>query len=70
MNSHFQLAAETPQPNLVVGMKWLLGTYTGRFNRRHQYAGNLFSGRYKSIVVDERLRGKAGPRWPPARTGL
>ena len=21
-----------PQPNLVLGMKWLLGTYTGRFN--------------------------------------
>ncbi|MBP8259215.1 MAG: transposase, partial [Verrucomicrobia bacterium] len=33
MNNHFHLVAETPQPNLVVGMKWLLGTYTGRFNR-------------------------------------
>jgi hypothetical protein len=35
-------------------MKWLLGTYTGRFNRRHHFFGHLFSGRYKSIVVDER----------------
>ena len=54
MNNHFHLVAETPQPNLVAGMKWLLGTYTGRFNRRHEFFGHLFSGRYKSIVVDER----------------
>jgi putative transposase len=54
MNNHFHLVAETPQPNLIAGMKWLLGTYTGRFNRRHQLFGHLFSGRYKSIVVDER----------------
>ena len=28
MPNHFHLVVETPQPNLVVGMKWLLGTYT------------------------------------------
>ncbi len=38
--------------NLVAGMKWLLGTYTGRFNRRHKLFGHLFSGRYKSLIVD------------------
>ncbi|MGO8928546.1 MAG: transposase [Limisphaerales bacterium] len=26
MRNHFHLVIETPQPNLVVGMKWLLGT--------------------------------------------
>jgi putative transposase len=26
MGNHFHLVAETPQPNLVAGMKWLLGT--------------------------------------------
>ena len=57
MGNHFHLVAETPQPNLVAGMKWLLGTYTGRFNRRHQYFGHLFSGRYKSLVIDERSPG-------------
>jgi REP element-mobilizing transposase RayT len=31
--NHFHLVVETPQPNLVAGMKWLLGTYTSRFNR-------------------------------------
>jgi hypothetical protein len=54
MNNHFHLIAETPQPNLVAGMKWLLGTYTGRFNRRHRLSGHLFGGRYKSLVIDER----------------
>jgi REP element-mobilizing transposase RayT len=28
MNNHFHLVVDTPQPNLSVGMKWLLGTYT------------------------------------------
>ncbi|MCP5518735.1 MAG: transposase [Verrucomicrobiales bacterium] len=52
MPNHFHLVVETPQPNLVTGMKWFLGAYTGRFNRRHQLFGHLFSGRYKSLVVD------------------
>ncbi len=52
MPNHFHLVVETPQPNLVVGMKWFLGTYTGRFNRRHKFFGHLFSGRYKALIVD------------------
>ena len=52
MGNHFHLVIETPQPNLVVGMKWFLGTYTSRFNRRHKLFGHLFSGRYKALVVD------------------
>ena len=52
MPNHFHLVVETPQPNLVAGMKWFLGTYTSRFNRRHKLFGHLFSGRYKSLIVD------------------
>lgn len=52
MSNHFHLVVETPKANLVVGMKWFLGTYTGRFNRRHKLFGHLFSGRYKSLIVD------------------
>jgi REP-associated tyrosine transposase len=52
MPNHFHLVLETPQPNLVAGMKWFLGTYTTRFNRRHKLFGHLFSGRYKSLIVD------------------
>ena len=52
MPNHFHLMVETPQGNLVAGMKWFLGTYTARFNRRHKLFGHLFSGRYKAVVVD------------------
>ena len=52
MGNHFHLVVETPQPNLVAGMKWFLGTYTSRFNRRHRVFGHLFSGRYKALAVD------------------
>jgi REP element-mobilizing transposase RayT len=33
MSNHFHLVLETPRGNLVEGMKWLLGTYTSRFNQ-------------------------------------
>lgn len=52
MSNHLHVVVETPQPNLVAGMKWLLGTYTSRYNRRHKEFGHLFSGRYKSLIVD------------------
>jgi REP element-mobilizing transposase RayT len=52
MGNHFHLVVETPGGNLVTGMKWLLGTYTMRFNRRHRLTGHLFAGRYKALVVD------------------
>ena len=52
MGNHFHLVVETPQANLVAGMKWFLGTYTSRFNRRHKRVGHLFSGRYKALIVD------------------
>src|SRR5438132_664548 len=55
MPNHFHLVLETPQPNLVAGMKWFLGTYTGRFNRRHKLFGHLFSGRYKALVDSKRV---------------
>lgn len=52
MRNHFHLVIETPRANLVPGMKWLLGTYTMRFNHRHRLFGHLFSGRYKALPVD------------------
>ena len=52
MSNHFHLVLETPRANLVEGMKWLLGTYTIRFNRRHKLSGHLFAGRYKSLLID------------------
>ena len=58
MSNHFHLVLETPRANLVAGMKWLLGTYTMRFNRRHKLFGHLFSGRYKALPVDGSRTGR------------
>lgn len=52
MPNHFHLVIETPNPNLVSGMHWLLGTYTIRFNHRNRLFGHVFSGRYKAQLVD------------------
>jgi REP element-mobilizing transposase RayT len=52
MRNHFHLVTETPDANLVAGMKWLLGVYTKRFNIRHKGCGHLFAGRYKALIVD------------------
>ena len=52
MLNHFHLVVETPAANLVAGMSWFMSTYTARFNRRHKQFGHLFSGRYKSLIVD------------------
>jgi len=54
MGNHCHLVLETPQPNLAAGMRWPLGTFTGRFNRRHGLSGHLFGGRYKAQHLDER----------------
>jgi REP element-mobilizing transposase RayT len=52
MRNHFHLVIETPQANLVAGMKWLSGVYTKRFNIRHKFCGHVFAGRYKALLVD------------------
>src|SRR6266571_6751329 len=57
MRNHFHLVAETPNANLVAGMRWLLSTYTIRLNHRHKLFGHVFSGRYKALVVDGSANG-------------
>ena len=52
MSNHYHLMLETPEPNLVVGMKWLQNAYTRRFNVKHQLWGHLFGDRYKAIIVE------------------
>ena len=52
MRNHFHLVVETPNANLVAGMRWLLSSYTIRLNHRHELFGHLFSGRYKAVVVE------------------
>ena len=54
MGNHYHLLLETPEPNLVMGMKWLQGTYTQRFNAHHREWGHLFQGRYKALLIDNK----------------
>jgi REP element-mobilizing transposase RayT len=47
MGNHYHLLLETPQANLVAGMKWLQ-TYAA-LQLRHKLHGHLFQGRYKAL---------------------
>ncbi len=53
MSNHYHLAVETPEPNLVAGMRWLQSTFATRFNRLRNERGHVFQGRYKSLIVGE-----------------
>jgi putative transposase len=53
MNNHYHILLQTPQGNISRCMRHLNSVYTQRFNRRHQYDGQLFRGRYKSILVSD-----------------
>ena len=50
--NHFHWLLETPEANLVLGMKWFLGAYSQRFNARHGQRGHVFQGRYKAVVIE------------------
>jgi putative transposase len=52
MRNHFHAVIETPQGNLVEGMRWLLSSYTLRLNHRHKLFGHVFAGRYKAVLID------------------
>ena len=52
MPSHYHILVQTPDANLSRSMRHLNGVYTQRYNKRHHFDGQLFRGRYKSIVVE------------------
>ena len=52
LSNHYHLMLETPEPNLVAGMKWLQNTVTRRFNVRHRAWGRVFGDRYKAVLVE------------------
>jgi REP element-mobilizing transposase RayT len=52
MRNHFHLVLETPNANLVEGMRWFLSAYTIRLNHRQKLFGHVFSGRYKALIVE------------------
>ena len=75
MEHHDHLLLETPEGNLVAGMKWLQGAYTQRYNGRHKVFGHLFQGRYKAVPVAAAATGYLATvstyiHLNPARAGL
>ena len=54
MTNHCHFLLETPEANLIAGMRWFQTTGTMRFNARHRLSGHLFQGRYQSVVADAR----------------
>ncbi|NWK57372.1 transposase [Verrucomicrobiaceae bacterium N1E253] len=56
MGNHYHMLLETPEGNLVDGMKWFQGTYTQRINAWQGRRGHLFQGRYKAQVVNGEQR--------------
>ncbi|MBW2187841.1 MAG: transposase [Deltaproteobacteria bacterium] len=53
MSNHYHLLVQTPDGNLSRCMRHLNGVYTQRYNRKHGLDGQLFRGRYKSVLVEE-----------------
>lgn len=52
MTNHYHLALQTPEPNLVEGMRWLQGTFGNRFNAYRKERGHVFQSRYKSLLIE------------------
>ena len=52
METHYHILLQIPDANLSRCMRHINGVYTQFFNRTHGLDGQLFRGRYKSILVD------------------
>ena len=53
MGNHYHLVLKTRRANLSRAMHWLGVSYTVWHNLRHERAGHLFQGRFKSFTVEE-----------------
>jgi len=53
MSNHYHLLIETPKGNLSKYMSHFNMRYTSYHNRRHKKSGQLYQGRFKSILVDK-----------------
>lgn len=52
MENHYHLIVSTPDANLSRALHWLNVSYSAWYNRRHQRAGPLFQGRFKSGLIE------------------
>jgi REP element-mobilizing transposase RayT len=73
MTNHYHLILETPNGNLSRAVQWLNVSYATYYNRRHQWVGHLFQGRFKAVLVDAGTYLEALSRYihlNPVRAGL
>jgi REP-associated tyrosine transposase len=52
MDNHYHVVAQTDEPTLSVGMRWLNTAYARTFNKRQGYEGHLFDRRFASKLID------------------
>ena len=52
-SNHYHILVQTPAGNLSRAMRHVNGVYTQRYNRSQNIDGQLFRGRYKSVLVEE-----------------
>jgi len=55
MSNHYHLLVHTPTGDLARAMRHINGVYIQRYNRCYKKDGQLFRGRYKSIVLPGRV---------------
>lgn len=71
MGNHFHLLLETPEANLVVGMKWLLGTFSQGWNHTRQRRGwYLGEESFKDKLLAMLDRARIGEWQRKAKTGV
>jgi putative transposase len=53
MDNHYHMLIETPQDNLIEGMRDLTQRFTQSMNFKHSRTGHLFQGRYWSKLIED-----------------
>lgn len=72
MDNHYHVLCETPHGNLSDPLQFINGVYTQFSNRRHGRIGHLFSGRFRSVVVQREGHQRRAARYVvrnPVRAG-
>ncbi len=53
MSNHYHLLVQTPADTISSAMPHTNGVYTQSYNRHRNIDGQLFCGRYRSVLVEE-----------------
>jgi REP-associated tyrosine transposase len=73
MGTHYHVVLQAARLDLSHGMRRLNGTYSKRFNRRHERRGHLFEGRFAAGVIRDDRHFEAACLYVlenPVRAGL